>query len=150
VARFQNCYGPYGTWRGGREKAPAAICRKVAMADDGGTIDVWGDGTAVRGFTYVDDLVDGIYMLVQSDLEGAINIGTEEYVTVNELVETVIDVSGKTIGVEHVEGPVGVHARNFSHARMHELGWEARTTLREGIGKTYAWIEEQVRRTNDE
>jgi len=158
VARFQNCYGPEGTWRGGREKAPAAICRKVAQAPDGGTIPVWGDGTAVRGFTYVDDLVDGIYLLahapvIPSEVEGSAvvaNIGTEEYVTVNELVETVIDVSGKTIGVEHVEGPVGVQARNFSHACMHELGWEARTTLREGIARTYAWIEERVRRTKDE
>jgi nucleoside-diphosphate-sugar epimerase len=144
VARFQNCYGPEGTWRGGREKAPAAICRKVAMAPEGGTIPVWGDGTAVRGFTYVDDLVDGIYLLTQSDLREAANIGTEEYVTVNELVETVIEVSGKEIGVEHVEGPVGVQARNFSHARMHELGWEAETSLREGIERTYAWIKEQV------
>ncbi len=161
IARFQNCYGPEGTWRGGREKAPAAICRKVAMAEDGGTIPVWGDGTAVRGFTYVDDLVDGIYMLMQANsedwqgqetLEGSnvqtsfvANIGTEEYVTVNELVETVIDISGKEIQVEHVEGPVGVQARNFSHARMHELGWEAQTTLRDGIERTYRWIEEQVR-----
>jgi nucleoside-diphosphate-sugar epimerase len=145
VARFQNCYGPEGTWRGGREKAPAAICRKVAMAEEGGTIPVWGDGTAVRGFTYVDDLVDGIYRLTQSHLEGAVNIGSEEYVTVNELVATVIDVSGKEIDVEHVEGPVGVRARNFTHARMHGLGWEARTSLREGIAETYGWIEEQVR-----
>jgi nucleoside-diphosphate-sugar epimerase len=145
VARFQNCYGPEGTWRGGREKAPAAICRKVAMAEDGGTIEVWGDGTAVRGFTYVDDLVDGIYLLMQSDLDVSANIGTEEYVTVNELVQTVIDVSGKEIHVEHVEGPVGVQARNFNHARMHELGWEAVTSLKDGIAETYAWIEAQVK-----
>ncbi|MFW6116200.1 MAG: NAD-dependent epimerase/dehydratase family protein [bacterium] len=144
IARFQNCYGPEGTWRGGREKAPAAICRKVAMAEDGGTIPVWGDGTAVRGFTYVDDLVDGIYLLTRSDLQGAANIGSEEYVTVNQLVQTVIDVSGKKIHVEHVKGPVGVQARNFSHARMHKLGWQAQTTLREGIETTYAWIQGQV------
>jgi nucleoside-diphosphate-sugar epimerase len=149
VARFQNCYGPEGTWRGGREKAPAAICRKVAMVEEGGVIPVWGDGTAVRGFTYVDDLVDGIYMLTQSGLEGAANIGTEEYVTVNDLVRTVIDVSGKEVGVEHVEGPVGVQARNFSHERMHELGWRAETSLREGIEETYGWIEEQVEALDD-
>lgn len=146
VARFQNCYGPEGTWRGGREKAPAAICRKIAMAEDGGTIEVWGDGTAVRGFTYVDDLVDGIYLLMQSDLDVTANIGTEEYVTVNDLVQTVIDVSGKEIHVKHVEGPVGVQARNFSHARMHDLGWEANVSFQKGIAATYAWIEEQVNR----
>jgi nucleoside-diphosphate-sugar epimerase len=145
VARFQNCYGPEGTWRGGREKAPAAICRKVAMAEEGGTIEVWGDGTAVRGFTYVDDLVDGIYLLMHSDLDVSANIGTEEYVTVNELVQTVIVVSGKEIHVEHVEGPVGVQARNFSHERMHALGWEAEVSLREGIAETYTWIEEEVK-----
>ncbi len=144
IARFQNCYGPYGTWRGGREKAPAAISRKVAMAKEGGTIDVWGDGTAVRGFTYVDDLVDGIYMLMQSDLQESANIGTEEYVTVNELVQTVIDVSGKDLEVRHVEGPVGVQARNFSKARMHALGWEAKVTLEEGIERTYPWVAQQV------
>ncbi len=146
VARFQNCYGPYGTWRGGREKAPAAICRKVAMADEGGAIDVWGDGTAVRGFTYVDDLVDGIYLLMHADQTDTANIGTEQYVTVNELVETVIDVSGKEIHIEHVDGPVGVQARNFSHTRMHDLGWEATVPLREGIEATYAWIEAEVER----
>jgi GDP-D-mannose 3', 5'-epimerase len=146
IARFQNCYGPYGTWRGGREKAPAAICRKVAMTENGGTIDVWGDGKAVRGFTYVDDLVDGIYRLMQSDLGVPANIGTEEYVTVNDLVQTVIEISGKEIAVEHVEGPVGVLARNFSKARMQSLGWEAKVSLKEGIAATYPWIAEQVKR----
>ncbi len=145
IARFQNCYGPEGTWRGGREKAPAAICRKVAEAKDGGTIEVWGDGTAIRAFTYVDDLVKGIYMLVHSDLKGPTNIGTEQYVTVNDLVQTVIDVSGKEIHVEHVEGPVGVQARNFSKKRIKSLGWQAKTSLKEGISRTYAWIEDQVR-----
>jgi nucleoside-diphosphate-sugar epimerase len=144
IARFQNCYGPYGTWRGGREKAPAAICRKVAMADEGGVVEVWGDGTAIRAFTYVDDLVDGIYMLTQSDLEGAANIGTEEYVSVNQLVETIIDVAGKDLRIEHVEGPVGVQARNFSKARIHSLGWEAEVSLREGIERTYPWVKAQV------
>jgi GDP-D-mannose 3', 5'-epimerase len=147
VARFQNCYGPYGTWSGGREKAPAAICRKVAMAEPGGVVEVWGDGKAVRGFTYVDDMVDGIYLLTQSDLRKSANIGTEEYVTVNHLVQTVIDVSGKDVRIEHVDGPVGVASRNFSKARMNSLGWEARVTLREGIERTYPWIAEQVRKS---
>lgn len=145
IARFQNCYGPEGTWRGGREKAPAAICRKVAMAEDGGTIPVWGDGTAIRAYTYVDDLVEGIYTLMQSDLKGPTNIGTDEYVTVDELVETVIDVSGKKIRVKYVEGPVGVQARNFSKARIKSLGWKAQVSLREGIERTYTWIEQQVK-----
>ena len=144
IARFQNCYGPEGTWRGGREKAPAAICRKVAMANDGGTIPVWGDGTAVRAYTYVDDLVEGIYLLMQSDLEGPTIIGGDEYVTVDELVETVIKASGKKIDVEHVEGPVGVQARNFDKSRINSLGWEAKTSLKQGIGRTYDWIEQQA------
>ena len=145
IARFQNCYGPEGTWRGGREKAPAAICRKIAMADKGGAVEVWGDGTAIRAFTYVDDLVDGIYALTQSDLEGAVNIGSEEYVTVNELVRTVLEVAGKDLRIQHVEGPVGVQARNFSKARIHSLGWEAELSLREGIERTYPWVLAQVR-----
>jgi GDP-D-mannose 3',5'-epimerase len=144
IARFQNCYGPEGTWRGGREKAPAAICRKVAMAEDGGTIPVWGDGTAIRAYTYVDDLVEGVYMLMHSDLEGPTIIGGDEYVTVDELVQTVIGVSGKEIHEKYVEGPVGVQARNFSKARIHSLGWETKTSLKEGIGHTYRWIEKQV------
>ena len=145
VARFQNCYGPEGTWRDGREKAPAAICRKVAMAEEGGTIAVWGDGTAVRAYTYVDDLVEGVYMLMQSDLEGPTIIGSDEYVTVDELVRTVTDAAGKAIHVQHVAGPVGVQARNFDKSKIKSLGWEARTSLREGIARTYAWIEGQVK-----
>jgi GDP-D-mannose 3',5'-epimerase len=153
IARFQNCYGPEGTWRGGREKAPAAICRKVAMAEDGpstgsgqgGTIPVWGDGTAIRAYTYVDDLIEGIYMLMHSNLKGPVNIGSSQYVTVDELVDTVIEVSGKTIHKKYVEGPVGVQARNFSKARIHSLGWEAKFSLKEGIERTYPWIEKQVK-----
>ena len=144
IARFENCYGPEGTWNGGREKAPAAICRKVAEAEDGGTIEVWGDGTAVRNYTYVDDLVDGIYKLMQSNLEGPVNIGGDEHVTVAELVDTVIEVSGKKIRKKYVEGPVGVQSRNFDKARIKSLGWEAKTSLREGIARLYPWIEAQV------
>lgn len=145
IARFQNCYGPEGTWTGGREKAPAAICRKVAEAENGGIIEVWGDGSAVRSYTYVSDMVDGIYALMQSDLEGAVNIGCPQYVTVDELAAAVIEVSGKEIHVNHVDGPVGVQSRNFSNARVYSLGWEARVFLREGIGYTYPWIEAQVK-----
>lgn len=145
IARFQNCYGPEGTWRGGREKAPAAICRKVAEVEDGGTIEVWGDGTAIRSYTYVDDMVNGIYLLMHSDLEGAANIGCPQYVSVNELVETVAAVSGKKINVRHIKGPVGVQSRNFSNARIYSLGWQAQYDLQDGIVQTYPWIEAQVK-----
>jgi len=145
VARFQNCYGPEGTWTGGREKAPAAICRKVAEADDGGFIEVWGDGTAVRSYTYVDDLVDGIVRLMRSDLEVPANIGSPEYVSVRELVDAVIEHSAKQVEVRYIPGPVGVQSRNFSNARIYSLGWRARTALRDGIGVTYRWVEQQVR-----
>ena len=145
IARFENCYGPEGTWTGGREKAPAALCRKVAEAEDCGTIEVWGDGTAIRVFTYVGDLVDGIFALMHSDLDGPVNLGSEERVTVADLVRTVIEVSGKRITVKHVPGPVGVHARNFSKARIASLGWKPKMSLREGIARAYPWIETQVR-----
>ena len=144
IARFQNCYGPEGTWTGGREKAPAAICRKVAEVDDGGTIEVWGDGKAIRSYTYVDDMVDGIYRLTQSSLTGPANIGSPEYVSVAELVKTVADVAGKTIRVKYVEGPVGVQSRNFSNGRIYSIGWQARYTLKDGIARTYSWVREQV------
>jgi GDP-D-mannose 3', 5'-epimerase len=144
IARFQNCYGPEGSWRGGREKAPAAICRKVAEAEDDGTIDVWGDGTAVRSYTYVDDMVDGVYRLMQSDLVGAVNIGCPEYVTVDELVAVVQEVAGKHLKIRHVEGPVGVQSRNFSNTRIESLGWSSKYSLRDGITLTYPWIKSQV------
>jgi GDP-D-mannose 3',5'-epimerase len=145
IARFQNCYGPEGTWCGGREKAPAAICRKVAEAEDGGTVEVWGDGTAIRSYTYVDDMVDGIYRLTQSDVRTPTNIGCPEYVTVDELVRTVVEVAGKRIRVDHVDGPVGVRSRNFSNERIYSTGWRSRVTLRDGIARTYPWVESQVR-----
>jgi nucleoside-diphosphate-sugar epimerase len=144
IARFQNCYGPEGTWTGGREKAPAAICRKVAEADDGGTIEVWGDGTAVRSYTYVSDMVDGIYMLMQSDHEGAVNIGCPQYVTVDELVAAVAEAAGKEINIKHVDGPVGVQSRNFSNERIYSIGWQAKVFLKDGIGLVYPWVEAQV------
>ena len=149
IARFQNCYGPEGTWTGGREKAPAAICRKVAEAENGGSIEVWGDGTAVRSYTYVDDLVDGIVRLMRSDLAEPANIGSPEYVSVRELVDAVIELSGKQVGVRYVPGPVGVQSRNFSNDRIYSLGWKAQTSLRDGIGVTYRWIEQQVRAASD-
>ncbi len=145
IARFQNCYGPEGTWCGGREKAPAAICRKVAMAEDGGEVEMWGDGTAVRSYTYVDDMMDGIYRLMRSDLVGPVNIGNPEYNCVTELVRTVAEIAGKRVRIKRVEGPVGVQSRNFSNDRIYSIGWRARYSLKEGIRRTYPWIEGQVR-----
>lgn len=144
IARFQNCYGPEGAWRGGREKAPAALCRKIAEVEDRGTIEVWGDGSAIRSYTYIDDMVDGIYRLMQSSLEGAVNIGCPEYVSVNELAETIADVAGKRISIKHVDGPVGVRSRNFSNERIYSTGWRSRFPLRDGIALTYPWVEKQV------
>jgi len=144
IARFQNCYGPEGTWTGGREKAPAAICRKVAEVPDGGTIEIWGDGSAIRSYTYVEDMVRGIYLLMQSDLEGPTNIGSPEYVSVRELVETVADVAGKKINIESIQGPVGVQSRNFSNQRIYSIGWKSLYPLRRGIELTYPWVEAQV------
>ena len=144
IARFQNCYGAEGTWRGGREKAPAAMCRKIAETKNGGTIEVWGDGTAVRSYTHVNDMVEGIYLLMHSDLQGAVNIGCPQYVSVNELVATVSEVAGKEIHIKHVDGPVGVQSRNFSNARIYSIGWQPKIFLKEGIELTYPWIEKQV------
>ena len=144
LARFQNTYGPEGTWRGGREKAPAAMCRKVALASDNGEVEVWGDGTAMRAYTYIDDLIDGIVLLMQSSLENGVNIGRQEYVSVDELIRTVAEVAGKRITIKHVDGPVGVQARNFKNDRIGSIGWTSRIPLREGISRTYAWIKAQV------
>jgi nucleoside-diphosphate-sugar epimerase len=150
IARFQNCYGPDGTWTGGREKAPAAICRKVAEVEPGGTIEVWGDGSAVRSYTYVDDMVDGIYRLTQSGLDQPANIGSPEYVSVNELVDTVARVASKRVSIRYVPGPVGVRSRNFSNALIYSLGWRSRFSLEDGIARTYPWVAEQVHRDRTE
>jgi nucleoside-diphosphate-sugar epimerase len=145
IARFQNTYGPAGAWTGGREKAPAAICRKIAeVKGKSGEIEVWGDGTAVRSYTYVDDLVDGIYRLMQSDLHGAVNIGCPQYVSVNELVDVAAKIAEKKITIKHIKGPVGVESRNFSNARIYSLGWKHKFNLEDGIKKTYPWILKQV------
>ena len=145
VARFQNCYGPEGIWQGGREKAPAALSRKVFEASDPGTVDIWGDGLAVRNFIYVDDLVDGILHLMASDFDGQpVNIGTREYVTVRELLAIIAEVAGKKITAHSIPGPVGVASRNFSIDRICSTGWAPAHTLREGIAKTYPWVAAQV------
>ncbi len=144
LARFQNTYGPEGTWQGGREKAPAALSRKIAEADDGGIIEIWGDGTAMRAYTFIDDLLDGIILLMHSNLENGVNIGRQEYVSVNDLVKIISDVSGKTINIKHIDGPVGVKARNFRVDRISSIGWKSMFSLKEGIAQTYSWIKMQV------
>ncbi len=147
LARFQNTYGPEGTWQGGREKAPAALSRKIAEAEEGGVIEIWGDGSAMRAYTFIDDLLDGIIRLMHSDLEDGVNIGRQEYVSVNELVQTIAGVAGKTIHIKHIEGPVGVKARNFTADRIAAIGWSSKFSLRDGISQTYPWVKSQVEQT---
>jgi nucleoside-diphosphate-sugar epimerase len=147
VARFHNIFGPEGTWTGGREKAPAAICRKVAMAPSGGTIDIWGDGKQTRSFLFIEECLEGTTRLLRSDFTGPVNIGSEEMVTINQLVDIVADIAGKRIEKRHIEGPQGVRGRNSDNRLIREkLGWAPSRTLREGLEVTYAWIERQVRR----
>ena len=145
LARLQNCYGPEGTWRGGREKAPAALCRKIAEAEDGDSIEVWGDGTAMRAFTYIDDMIDGIVALMHSGLENGVNIGRQEYVSVDQLANLIAEIAGKKVRLRHVPGPVGVKARNFSVQRIESIGWKSQISLREGLTRTYPWVDRQVK-----
>ncbi len=145
IARFQTTYGPQGTWQGGREKAPAAICRKVAQAPDGGEVEVWGDGRAVRSYLYIDDLIDAVRCLMCSDIKKPANIGSDEYVSIKHLVGTVIAISGKKLNIKYVPGPVGVLSRNFSNARIYSTGWRPKVALNQGLGRTYAWIAQQVK-----
>jgi nucleoside-diphosphate-sugar epimerase len=145
VARFHNIYGPRGTFDGGREKAPAAICRKVAFAEDGGSIEVWGDGHQTRSFCYIDDCVEGIFRLMQSEHSSPLNLGRDEMVTINELVAIVARIAGKELAIVHVEGPQGVRGRNSDNTRLRQvLGWEPEVTLEAGLAETYGWIEKQL------
>jgi nucleoside-diphosphate-sugar epimerase len=147
VARFHNIFGPEGTWNGGKEKAPAAICRKIATANSGDAIEIWGDGLQTRSFLYVDECVEGTLRLTRSDFEGPVNIGSEEMVTINQLVDVVADIAGKKIEKNHIPGPTGVRGRNSDNRLIQErLGWSPSQTLRAGLEKTYEWIEWQVRR----
>jgi len=146
VARYHNIFGPEGTWNGGREKAPAAICRKVALLpEEGGSIEVWGDGQQTRSFLYIDECIEATRRLMDSDFIGPVNIGSEEMVTINQLVETAARVAGKTVEKNHIDGPLGVRGRNSNNDLIREkLGWDYSQTLEEGIAKTYSWIEEQI------
>jgi len=145
IARYHNIFGPEGTWTGGREKAPAAICRKVAeLPQEGGSIEVWGDGLQTRSFLFVDECVEATYRLVQSDFTGPVNIGSEEMVSINQLVDIAAKVAGKDVEKNHIDGPLGVRGRNSNNDLIREkLGWDYSMTLEEGIKKTYDWINEE-------
>jgi len=147
VVRFHNVYGPLGTYEGGKEKAPAAISRKVALIPDGGEVEVWGDGEQTRSFMHVNDCVEGIYRIMRSDYPHPLNLGTDELVTINELVDTISEVSGKSITKRHdTSKPQGVRGRNSDNTRIREvLGWNPQITLREGLEPTYRWIESELR-----
>ena len=147
IVRFHNIYGPNGTYDGGREKAPAALARKVAMADSGDDIEIWGDGEQTRSFCHVDDCVEGIYRLMRSDHREPLNLGTDRMVTINELARIIIEISGKRdIGLRHVPGPQGVRGRNSDNTRLREvLGWEPGISLEDGLAPTYRWINGRVR-----
>ena len=145
VARFHNIFGPEGTWTGGREKAPAAICRKVASARTNGTIDIWGDGKQTRSFLYIEECLEGVVRLMRSSFPGPVNIGSEEMVTINQLADMVIGISGKRLSIAHVSGPLGVRGRNSDNRLIKaKLGWAPSEKLVVGIEKTYAWIEKQL------
>ena len=145
IARFHNIYGPLGTYDGGREKSPAAMCRKVALAEDGGSIEVWGDGEQTRSFCYIDDCVDGIYRLMYSDYSQPVNLGTERMVSINELAGIIMEIADKKLTIEHVEGPEGVRGRNSDNTRLREvLNWDPTTELEQGLAETYRWIEKQL------
>ena len=147
VARYHNIFGPEGTWEGGREKAPAAICRKVAyLPEEGGVVEVWGDGKQTRSFLYIDECIEATRRLMDSDFIGPINIGSEEMVTINQLVDTVVKVAGKKVEKQHkLDAPLGVRGRNSNNDLIRQkLGWDYSQSLEEGICRTYHWISEQI------
>jgi len=147
IARFHNIFGPEGSWNDGREKAPAALCRKVAMAEDGGEIELWGDGNQTRSFLYIDECLEGIRRLMESDWTGPVNIGSEEMVTINQLAEMIMNVAAKKLRIKHIPGPTGVRGRNSDNRLIYKkLGWKPTQPLRNGVEITYKWIEEQVKK----
>ncbi|MHC4800355.1 MAG: NAD-dependent epimerase/dehydratase family protein [Planctomycetota bacterium] len=145
IARFHNIFGPEGSWNNGKEKAPAALCRKVAEKPSGDSIDIWGDGEQTRSFLYVDECLEGIRRLMDSDFGGPVNIGSEEMISINDLARMVMNIANKWLSIRHVAGPIGVRGRNSdNHLIEEKLGWKPSRPLREGIQKTYAWIHKQV------
>ncbi len=147
IVRYHNIFGPEGSWNDGREKAPAAICRKVAMAEDGEEIEIWGDGKQTRSFLYIDECLDGTLRLMRSEWTGPVNIGSEEMVTINQLAAIVMDIAGKKLKLKHIRGPEGVRGRNSDNRLIYEkLGWKPENPLKDGLEKTYRWIDEQVKK----
>jgi len=145
VARFHNIFGPEGTWDGGREKVPAAMCRKVAEASDRESIEIWGDGLQTRSFLYIDECVEGVCRLMESDFSGPVNIGSDEMVTINQLAELVMKIAGKRLPLKHIKGPLGVRGRNSNNDLVKQkLGWGPSLSLEAGLSKTYAWVAQQV------
>ncbi len=141
VARFHNIFGPQGTWQGGREKAPAALCRKIAEQEDGGMIEMWGDGEQTRSFLYIDECVEAVRRLMNSSFRGPVNVGSEEMVTINQMAEIIMQIAGKKLAIQHRPGPTGVRGRNSDNRVIRaELGWEPSMSLRKGLTKTYWWI----------
>lgn len=146
VARFHNIFGPEGTWDGGKEKAPAALCRKVARCPDGADIEVWGDGKQTRSFLYIDECIEGVLRLTRSDFEGPVNIGSDEMISINDLARTIIQISRRNVGLRNIPGPTGVRGRNSDNRLIErKLGWAPSQPLRAGLERTYVWIEEQVK-----
>jgi nucleoside-diphosphate-sugar epimerase len=145
IARYHNIFGPEGSWCDGREKVPAALCRKVAQAPEQGEIEIWGDGNQTRSFLYIDECLEGSIKLMRSDFTGPVNIGSEEMVTINQLADMIINIAEKNLTKKHIPGPLGVRGRNSDNRLIFEkLGWKPSLPLEDGLKKTYAWIEEQV------
>jgi nucleoside-diphosphate-sugar epimerase len=145
VARFHNIFGPQGTWNGGKEKAPAAMCRKAAEAIDGSAIEVWGDGKQTRSFLYIDDCIEAVMRLMNSDFSGPVNIGSEEMISINDFAQMAIQLSGKNLSIKNIEGPTGVRGRNSDNTLLFEkLAWSPSLSLLEGMQQTYNWINQQI------
>lgn len=145
VARYHNIFGPQGTWTGGKEKAPAALCRKIAECREGGAIEVWGDGVQTRSFLFIDECLEGTTRLLRSKVRVPVNIGSEEMISINDLAKLIIEISGKSVSIHNIEGPVGVRGRNSDNRLIkRELGWEPTRRLRVGLEDTYSWIEKQI------
>jgi len=148
IARFHNIFGPYGTWTGGKEKAPAAMCRKVAEAPINGEIEIWGDGEQTRTFLYIDECLEGVRRLMESKISGPVNIGSDELISINNLAKMAMKIANKELSIRHIDGPLGVRGRSSENSYIKEvLGWRPTTLLVDGMKETYAWIAEQVEKS---